>query len=47
MTINDTLLALEVLYKIIAGFFFNWEALFIICLFGLGLFLFSKVDFHR
>lgn len=33
---NNAVLAIEVLYKITAGFLFNWEALFILCVFGLG-----------
>ncbi len=36
MIMNNTILALEVLYKIIGNFLFNWEALFILCVFGLG-----------
>ena len=34
---NNTILALEVLSKIAGNLLFNWEALFILCVFGLGL----------
>lgn len=47
MIMNNTILALEVLYKITAGFLFNWEALFILCVFGLGLgglYLYNKAE---
>jgi hypothetical protein len=36
MIFNNAILAIEVLYKIADGLFFNWAFLFILCVFGLG-----------